>query len=84
MKLLYFIFGIFFIQYFMPILDAISSWFLTWTEAKKSKQNIIINDTNIKIRQATASADQNLPKRAIGFCASNSKDYKNEEDEDEI
>jgi hypothetical protein len=31
-------------------MDGISSWFLTWVEAKKAKQSEVINQTNIKMR----------------------------------
>ena len=68
MELLYFILGILFVQYAIPLIDGISSWFLTWIEAKKAKQSSIINDANIKMRQAAASAEEDPPRRAIGFC----------------
>lgn len=35
MELLFFILGILFVQYGIPLFDGISSWFLTWIEAKK-------------------------------------------------
>ena len=50
MELLYFILGIIFVTYVIPLLDGISEWFLTWVEAKKAKQSEIINLTNIKMR----------------------------------
>ena len=50
MELLYFILGIIFVTYIIPLLDGISAWFLTWVEAKKTKQSEIINLTNIKMR----------------------------------
>ena len=50
MELLYFILGILFVTYVIPLLDGISSWFLTWIEAKKVKQSEVINQTNIKMR----------------------------------
>lgn len=67
MELLYFILGIIFITYIIPLLDGISAWFLTWVEAKKAKQSEIINLTNIKMRQAATSAEEDSPKRLIGF-----------------
>lgn len=79
MELLFFILGILFVQYIIPIIDGISTWFLTWVEAKKAKQSEIINDTNIKMRQAAASADQDPPKRLIGFQMPDAQ----EEEEDE-
>ena len=84
MELLYFILGIIFVQYIIPTLDGIAGWFLTWIEAKKAKQSEVINQTNIKMRQAAASADQDPPRRPIGFCVPDPEDYEEEEDEDEV
>ena len=50
MELLYFILGILFVTYVIPLLDGVSAWFLTWVEAKKAKQSEVINQTNIKMR----------------------------------
>ena len=84
MELLYFILGILFVQYGIPLLDGISSWFLTWVEAKKARQSEVINQTNIKMRQAAASADQDPPRRQIGFCVPDSEYQDEEGDEDEV
>lgn len=81
MELLYFILGIFFVTYVIPLLDGISSWFLTWVEAKKAKQSEVINQTNIKMRQAVASAEEDPPRRQIGFCV---PDEEEEYEEDEV
>lgn len=67
MELLYFILGIIFVTYIIPLLDGVSAWFLTWVEARKAKQSEIINLTNIKMRQAATSAEDDSPKRLIGF-----------------
>lgn len=67
MELLYFILGIVFVTYVIPLLDGVSAWFLTWVEARKAKQSEIINLTNIKMRQAATSAEDDSPKRLIGF-----------------
>lgn len=83
MELLYFILGFMFAVYLVPLLDGISGWFLTWIEAKKAKQSEIINQTNIKMRQAAASADTDSPKRLIGFSVPDD-DYEEEDEEDEI
>jgi hypothetical protein len=77
MELLYFILGFVFAVYIIPIFDGISAWFLTWVEAKKAKQSEIINHTNIKMRQAGASADDDSTKRLIGFCRDDD-DYEEE------
>ena len=80
MELLYFILGIVFVTYVIPLLDGVSAWFLTWVEAKKAKQSEIINLTNIKMRQAATSAEDDSPKRLIGFRVSDEE----EEYEDEV
>lgn len=82
MELLYFILGILFVQFVIPILDGIAGWFLTWVEAKKAKQSSVINDANIKMRQAAASAEADPPMRKIGFCAPDPEE--NEEEEDDV
>ena len=81
MELLYFILGIVFITYVIPLLDGISAWILTWIEAKKAKQSSVINDANIKMRKAAASAEQDPPRRQIGF---RGPDEEEEYEEDEV
>lgn len=81
MELLYFILGILFVTYVIPLLDGISAWFLTWVEAKKAKQSEVINQTNIKMRQAAASAEEDPPRRPIGFRV---PDEEEEYEEDEV
>ena len=81
MELLYFILGILFVQYGIPILDGISAWFLTWVEARKAKQSEVVNQANIKMRQAAASADLDPPRRPIGFCVPDPEDYEEEEED---
>lgn len=66
MELLYFILGILFISYLLPIVEGLSSWLLAWLEAKKATQSEIINQANIKMRKDAASADTS-PMHAIGF-----------------
>ena len=84
MELLYFILGIIFVTYAIPLLDGISAWFLTWVEAKKAKQSEIINQTNIKMRQDVASAEQDPPRRPIGFRIPDPEENEEEEYEDEV
>ena len=84
MELLYFILGIIFVTYVIPLFDGVSAWFLTWVEAKKAKQSEVINQINIKMRQAAASVKEDSPSRGIGFHMPDSKDYYEEENEDEV
>ena len=81
MELIYFILGFFVASYGIPIIDGFSSWLLTWVETKKIKQNEIINQTNIKIRQAASSAEADPPMHQIGFCVSDGVNPEEEEDE---
>lgn len=84
MALLYFILGIVFVQFILPLLDVVLSWIGVGIEAKKADLNEIINDSNIKIKQAiTSAAEANIPKtRTIGFTAP-AEEYESTEDEDE-
>ena len=84
MELLYFVLGFIFAVYLIPLLDGISTWFLTWVEAKKAKQSEIINQTNIKMRQAAASAEDDSPKRLIGFCRDDDYEEEEEDEEDDV
>lgn len=81
MELLYFILGFAFAVYLIPLLDGLSAWFLTWVEAKKTKQAEVINQITIRMRQTAASAEDDTPRRAIGFCCED--DYEEEDDEED-
>lgn len=81
MELIYFILGIFFIQYCIPALDGLCTWFLSWIEVKKAKQGEIVNQVNITMRQAVASAEGEPQKKIVGFYSSDD-DYEEEEDDE--
>lgn len=80
MELIYFVLGIIFVSYLMPILDSASAWLLTWFEAKKATQSEKVNRANIKMRQEAVSADAS-PMHTIGFQLPDD-DYYSEEDEE--
>lgn len=84
MELLYFILGFVFAVYIIPLFDGLSAWFLTWVEAKKAKQSEVINQTNIKMRKAAASAEEDPPRRPIGFRVPDAEELEEEEYEDEV
>ena len=86
MELLYFILGFAFASYLMPILEGLGAWFLTWVEAKKTKQTEIVNQVNIKMRKdAAASADQDYtPVGKIGFQYLDAEPEEGEDKEDEV
>ena len=79
MELLYFIIGIIFVSYVIPVFDGISALFLTYLEAKKAKLNEIINQSNIQIRRSAEEDD--TPQRRIGFCVEEEEDEEDYEDE---
>lgn len=83
MKLLSFISGALFAQYGIPLLDGITTWFLSWIEVKKARQSEIINQININMHQAAASADQDPPMRKIGFCVPDDSENNIEEEDSE-
>lgn len=80
MELIYFILGILFVQYIMPLLDGFGAWFLSWTETKKAKHGETVALINIKLRQV---ADEEPLKHSIGFQIPGSVECE-EEYEDEI
>lgn len=86
MELLYFILGFTFASYLMPVLEGLGAWFLTWVEAKKTKQTEIVNQANIKMRKdAAASTDQDYPPVGkIGFQYLDAESEKGEDEEDEV
>ena len=84
MALLYFLLGILFIQFVMPLLDGLLSWILLLIEVSKAKLSEAVNESNIKMKQAITSAEEErYPKpRTIGFTAP-AEEYETEEYEDE-
>ena len=81
MSLLFFIAGIIFVSYLIPVLDGISSWFLTWIELKKAKHSDSINQINIKMRKDRASEeDDQSTDRLIGFHVSDAEENETEEE----
>lgn len=82
MKSLFFIFGLLFSQYIIPLLDSFGALILTWIEAKKIKSSEIIHNSNIRMAKAE---DENELKKTIGFIPPAKKEKieeKDDEDED--
>ena len=85
MELLFFLLGVLFVSYVIPLLDGLSTLFLAWIETKKISYSELINQTNINMRRAVEEAEEDPPKKLIGFCREDDDDYQEEEDdEDEI
>lgn len=87
MKSLFFIFGILFSQYIMPLMDGFGALILTWIESKKTKHSEIINNSNIRMKKAAiAEEDDDKPKYRIGFAPPQpveKEEIEEEDDEDE-
>lgn len=81
MELLYFILGVLFASYFAPLLDGVGALFLSWVELKKAQMSEKIGLIEINLRKA---ADEEPPRRQIGFCVSDEEVYPEEENDDEI
>ena len=64
MELLFFVLGVIFAQYLVPIFEAIGSLILTSIEIKKVKNQDAINQIEIKMRQDEKNANK---KSKIGF-----------------
>lgn len=69
----------------MPLLDMLLSWMVVAVEARKAALSERINNSNIKMKQAMTSAEEEMfPKpRTIGFAAP-AEDYENEDDADDL
>lgn len=76
-ELLFFILGFITAQYLVPFFDNVLVLFLTKLEVKKTKYSEVINQCNINMRKA---ADEEPPRRLIGF---NTSDAEEEEEEEE-
>ena len=83
MELLYFILGIVFVQYFIPLVDSFSSLLFTWIESKKVGLSEMINNANIKMRRA--STEEDCPTmNQIGFCIPDDESEEEDDEEDGI
>ena len=67
--LLYFLAGIIFVTYIIPLLDGLSSLILNWLKVQETKQSKII----YQIKQEVTSSDSS--KKVVGFT------YEEEDDE---
>lgn len=81
MPLVFFVLGILFSELFLPLLKKVGELIATALEKKEAKLSESINESNIKMKQAAASADG--PKYQIGFTVPTCDDEE-EEDEDEL
>ena len=82
MKSLFFIFGILFSQYIMPLMDNIGALILVWIESKKAKHNEIITHSNIRMKKAVEYDDEE-GKKEFGFTPPIKKEKTEKDDENE-
>jgi hypothetical protein len=75
---LFFILGILFVQAIIPFIDILISWFGSWVEARKAVHAIKINECNIRIKNM---ADDEKPKRVLGFISPEEETVKDDEKE---
>lgn len=80
--LLYFIFGVIFIQYIVPILDGVLAWFLTYLEVKKGYFAEILATIEARVQKIADNAENTSSVRTIGFELSGGDEIE-EDDEDE-
>ena len=65
--MIYFIFGILFIQFGLPILEGVTALLLTILEALKGYFGVLVSKYNIQMRNLRED-DITEPKQKIGFC----------------
>ena len=86
MPLLWFIFGLLFAELLLPLLKKLGELIITRLEKSEAKLSESINESNIKMKRAIASADKDdIPKYQIGFTIPACEDEEEEEDnEDDV
>lgn len=72
MALLYFLAGIIFVTYVLPLLDGMQSLILTWLKHQETKQTAKI----YQIKQEVTSSQDSTSKKVVGFA------YEEEEDDE--
>lgn len=82
MPLVWFICGILFTELILPLLKKLGELIATWFEKKEAKLGESINESNIKMKQAAASAEEKKDiKYQIGFSLPACEEEEDEEDE---
>lgn len=71
---LFFIFGILFISFIIPILDQILTVILTFLEMIKCKWTLKITETNTLIKKAAEAEEPEEKKYYIGFTVPDGED----------
>jgi len=69
----YFVIGILFISFLLPILQSIGDIILTFTEVCKSQMNVIIAKNNCTVEKLGMELEQN-DTRVVGFRSGESKE----------
>lgn len=81
--LLYFLIGIAFAQWLLPIGDAIANLIISFLEMLKGKTSVQITKMNVDIQKITDSAKEGeVVHRQIGFCIDPEEEEEGEEEDD--
>lgn len=83
MKLYYFLLGLMFIQWGVPLVDSLIELFTTWIESLKGKIGIRITKYNAEIQKITDEIDKPIEGHLIGFQVDSSSEEEEEEYEDD-
>lgn len=78
---LYFLFGVLFIEFIIPIAEAIVTLIATALEVLRGKLTVKITESNEKI--VDLQSDKELPQRIIGFATEIPNTEEEEEDYDD-
>lgn len=81
MLLVFFILGILFAEFILPLLKKIADVLITFFEYKEGQISELINAINIRMKQAVKSLDDESPKYQIGFAPSLQKEEDDEDDD---
>lgn len=77
-QLLFFVLGIMFIEFVIPIIEALSVLLAAIIEIPKGKAMVVVSQCNKQIQDL--SEDKESPHNAIGFSISNYADESEEEE----
>jgi len=78
-NLLWFVLGIVFIVFILPILESISVTIQSYFEVVKSKMSVVITQDNKEIRELNADLEQSSVS-AIGFHAGDDSEYYDDDE----
>lgn len=75
----YLILGILLVSLILPLIDGLTGLFLTMIEAAKGYFTVKVTEYNCRLKKLAYAADEEPPRKLIGFAREDEEDY----DEDE-